>query len=200
MLRLNRIGVTGGVASGKTTVCRCLEELGAYVVSADQIVHHLLIPTTDLGKEVEELLGSDCVINGKFDRQLMSRKVFNDLELLFRLEQVIHPKVRIKIKEEFNKALNQSPMPTLFVAEVPLLYEAHFEDLFDKVIAVISEKEESEKRHQARGGNHFALRRQRLLSHQELQKQADYFIYNNGDIDQLRSQVINLYKFNLFRS
>ena len=61
MLKLKKIAVTGGLAAGKTTVCQLFKELGAYVVSADEIVHQLLSPDTAVGQQVVSLLGSDIV-------------------------------------------------------------------------------------------------------------------------------------------
>lgn len=192
MLKLRRIGVTGGLASGKTTVCQIFEELGAYVVFADQIVHHLLNPDTALGKEVEKLVGSDCVVDGRFDRERISNKVFNDADLLLRLEQIVHPKVRTEIEKEFKKASKTLPMPTLFVAEVPLLFEAGFESLFDTVITVIADEKTCEKRYTSEKKTDFKKRVSRHLPMEEKAKRSGYIIDNRGSLSALRSQVINL--------
>ncbi len=197
MLKLRRIGVTGGISSGKTTVCQFLKELGAYVVSADQIGHHLLIPTTDLGKEVENLVGSDCIINAKFDREKISKKVFNNPDLLLRLEEILHPKIRIEIENAFEKASKLHPLPRLLVAEVPLLFEAGFESLFCGVIAVVSDEKICEMRYEKSGRSDFKVRSSRQLPPEEKARRSQYIIDNRGSYEELRSQVTNLFNYNL---
>ena len=76
MLKLKKIAVTGGLAAGKTTVCQLFKELGAYVVSADEIVHQMLSPDTVVGQQVVSLLGSDIVSGLGIDRKKIAAKVF----------------------------------------------------------------------------------------------------------------------------
>ena len=78
MLRLRKVAVTGGLSCGKSSVCRIFKELGAYVVSADEIVHRLLSTKTNLGQQVISLLGKEIITNGKINRSTIAKKVFND--------------------------------------------------------------------------------------------------------------------------
>ena len=88
-ITLRKIAVTGGIASGKSTVCHLFEKLGAYTVSADAIVHQLLDPTQSLGKKVIVLLGPDVVIEGQLSRERIAQKVFCNPCLLKKLEKLI---------------------------------------------------------------------------------------------------------------
>src|SRR5580700_5876146 len=93
MLKTKKIAVTGGLAAGKTTVCQIFKELGAYVVSADEIVHQLLSPGTTVGQQVIKLLGSDIISGQELDRKKIAAKVFFQRDLLHLLEEIIHPAV-----------------------------------------------------------------------------------------------------------
>jgi len=174
--------VTGGVASGKSTVCHLFEKLGAYVVSADAIVHQLLVPTHSLGKDVIALLGSDIVVDEKLSRERISQKVFCAHHLLRELEKRIHPEVQKVIEAEYTTA-SQTNFP-LFVAEVPLLYEAGFESFYDVIIVVICDDKKQKERFRY-GEAEYLRRNQRLMSIEEKIKKADLVIENNGSLEAL---------------
>src|SRR3989344_834415 len=99
MLKLKKIAITGGVASGKTSVCRFLQELGAFVVNADVIVHELLVPGTDLGQQIIRQFGPEVLQNGEISRRVIAEKVFEDPQQLLKLEKLLHPAVLHKIQE-----------------------------------------------------------------------------------------------------
>ncbi len=182
MLSLRKIAITGGLAAGKSTVCRILqEEYSAFVIDADKIVHQLLSPHTEVGQKVIHLLGHEIVAGNQIDRKKISNIVFSDPKKLDALESILHPAVREEIEREFNQ-VKSKPSYRFFVAEIPLLYEAKMEHEFDTVIAVIADEryaspDDFEKR----------LSRQ-LPSHTKAQK-ADFVIQNNGDLTSLRSAI-----------
>ena len=93
MLKLKKIAITGGLSAGKTTVCQLFKECGAYVMSADEIVHRLLSPHTRIGQQVIALLGSDILSGAEIDRKKVSEKVFPYPDKLRALERIIHPAV-----------------------------------------------------------------------------------------------------------
>ena len=122
MLSLRKVAVTGGLACGKSSVSLFLKEFGAYTVSADQIVHNLLAPQAEVGKQVIALLGSDVVESGRLVREKIAQRVFGNPQLLRELEALIHPAVAAKIDEHYEEAKAENA--PLVVAEVPLLFEA----------------------------------------------------------------------------
>jgi dephospho-CoA kinase len=93
-METRKIAVTGTLSSGKSTVCQLLKEFGAYVVSADEIVHRLLRVETEIGQKVIDLLGEEILSEGQIDRAKIAKKVFRNPQLLQALEQIIHPQVR----------------------------------------------------------------------------------------------------------
>src|SRR5579872_2924272 len=104
MLKLKKIAITGGVASGKTSVCRFFKELGAFVVNADAIVHELLDPDTDLGQQIIKQFGSEILADGKLSRKMIAEKAFKDARQLEQLEKLLHPAVLRKIEELYEQA------------------------------------------------------------------------------------------------
>jgi dephospho-CoA kinase len=188
-LRLpKKIAVTGGIASGKSTVCHLFEDLGAYYVSADEIVHQLLQPTTAIGKEIIDLLGIEIVVGRSLSREKIAQKVFNDPQLLRELEQRIHPEVQRIIDTKY-KAL--SPKIPVFIAEVPLLFEAGLENCYDLIIVVVSDEEICRKRYC--NNDEYRRRSQRLIPTQEKIKKADLVIENKGSLENLRQNIQHIF-------
>lgn len=194
MLKLRKIAVTGGLASGKSTVCKFLKELGATVVSADEIVHQLLSPTTSLGKKILNLLGQDVITNNNFDRKKIAEIVFKDPSKLRQLEALLHPAVDEEIRRQYKSAASTSTS-SLFVAEIPLLYEAGLQKWFDLVINVQSKPEIALKRFIEKGGEPegFLQRMEQQLPVEKKSKKADIKIQNDRDLASLKKQVTNIY-------
>lgn len=188
MLSLRKVAVTGGPASGKTTVCSFLREFGGFVVDADTIVHHLLSPNTVIGRQVVNLLGSAVVTENQIDRKKVAKLVFSDPEKLHSLESILHPAVKEEIKTLYNQAKND-PNYTFFVAEIPLLYEAKMESFFDTIIAVSSDRRVAKQRFQA---SHFEERMARQESSQKKATKAHFTLINNGDLAALKEAVFKL--------
>jgi len=196
MLKLKKIAVTGGLATGKTTVCQLFKELGAYVVSADEIVHQLLSPSTSVGQQVIHLLGPEIIRDEKFDRKKIAQLVFSDPSLLCALEKELHPAVFTEIEKRYNQASKEKKYP-LFFAEIPLLYEVGKEEQFDSVISVEAKKNlalERFRKQKNESKQEFEKRMERQLPTGHKAAKADFVIENNGDLEDLRAKVKTLYR------
>lgn len=197
MLKLNKLAVTGGLSSGKSSVCRILKELGAYVVSADEVVHHLLSNDAIVIREIVNLLGADILVQGQIDRKKVADIVFKNPDLLREMEKIIHPVVYQEIELEYQQQANNGMSPPLFVAEVPLLFESGGEQYFAHSLAVISDEELCYQRfhkttHEDREA--FNLRMSCQLTQAEKGNLAEKVIFNNGTLDDLRQAVEKVYK------
>jgi len=196
MLKLKKIAITGGLASGKSTVCQFLQELGAYVVNADTIVHELLKAQTDLGQKVLHLLGPDILQNGKINRQVIAKKVFQNENLLRKLESILHPAVLEEISRRYEKA-SLANRYTSFVVEMPLLFEISAQVFYDVIVTVIADDTTAIDRFLAMG--HTKQEYEERMSHQlspmTKAQQAHYVLTNNGTFKDLRKQVEKLYNF-----
>ncbi len=144
---MKKIAITGGLSSGKTSVCRMLKELGAHVVSADEIVHRLLSPKAPLGQAIIQLLGEKIVKGEAFDRTQIANEVFTHPQKLSALEKLLHPAVLQEIEKEFERETSKNARP-LFIAEIPLLYESESETQFDAVVAIIADEALAKERFQ----------------------------------------------------
>jgi len=193
-LKLKKLVITGGLSCGKSTVCRIFQTLGAYVISADEIVHQLLSPDTQLGQQVIELIGSDILKNGCIDRSAIAMKVFRDRELLSKLENLIHPVVRTEIEKKYQE-ISKKGTYTLFVAEIPLYFEKGLRD-FDATLTVLADETTSQDRFTKSTGldrEEYQRRMRRQLSPQEKANLSDYVIVNNGSLHVLEDQVKSIF-------
>lgn len=192
-----KIAVTGGLASGKSTVCQTLRSLGAYVVSADDIVHHLLNQPSNI-KEISRLCEAKVISDGQLNKQQVANCVFSDPLKLKEIEQLLHPQVFEEIKKQYN-AMTQQHTYAAFVVEVPLLFEAGWQDYFDKTIALSAPKAFRQKRFIEAGGSleDFHQREERLYSDEQRANQADIVLNNVGSIEDLTLQI-NQITNNLF--
>ena len=201
---LKKVAVTGSPGSGKSTLCNILQELGAYVMNADQIVHQLLsLPlTTAYIQQIVKLLGNEVVVSGLIDRKKVAEIVFQSPLLLKKLEDILHPLVRDEIGKAYEKVKGKEKY-TLFVCEIPLLFEAcdkdkNFElNWYDATICVLSDENQAKQRYMEKMGCTEADYTQRLkmqLNIREKAKRADFTIINNGTKETLKSSAEALYQ------
>lgn len=195
MLKLRKIAVTGGISSGKTSACRFLEDLGCYVVYADEITHQLLSPKTGLGQKVIKLLGPEIVIHDQIDRAKIADKVFTNPHLLHELEALMHPAVYQEIQNQYQRVKENDSYP-LFVAEVPLLFESKGESWFDATIAIVAKGQTASMRFEHATGNErdeYDRRMARQMIPYEKAQKADYIINNDGNLDEFKQNVSKLF-------
>ncbi|MBT3394135.1 MAG: dephospho-CoA kinase [Waddliaceae bacterium] len=188
MMTSKKIAVTGGIASGKSTVCRLFAECGAYTINSDTIVHTLLDTDSTLQKTISTLVGYDI---STVERAVIAKDVFDDPQMLRRLEEILHPQVICEIKKQYNKVKN-TEKPSLFVVEVPLLFEASHENFYDTVITVSTNDTTCRKRSKY-DEEQYTKRMERQLDTKDKAAAADVVINNDGTIEDLRKQVRDCY-------
>ena len=183
------IAVTGPFASGKSTFVGLLGELGAETVSADEIVHDLLAEDEATISGVVERFGEDVRGEQGVDRRTLGRKVFGDPEALQDLENILHPLVRRETQRRV--AVSEA---SLFVAEVPLLFEGGSSADYDCTVAVVVPEERRRAWAAERGVDEAALMaiETRQLRQEEKARRADVVVQNDGDVDKLRRQAEEL--------
>ena len=137
------IGLTGGIASGKTTVARMLEELGATVIYADQVAREVVAPGSPALEAIRESFGPEVVRpDGTLDRAALGDRVFADPEARRRLEAITHPSILQRIRErlaEWRQA-EAGEHPPVVIIEHPLLIEAGHLDLVEGIILVVAQQ------------------------------------------------------------
>jgi dephospho-CoA kinase len=189
------IGLTGGIASGKSKVSAYLRELGASVVCADTVSRDIVRPgeagNLALRKEFGEQYFNK---NGELDRKKLSKTVFSDKAALLRLNALLHPLI---IRETLRRARELEAGAHLCVLDVPLLIETGMHKQVDEVWLVVCDRELRIERIMQRDGlgRQEALSRMHSqLSDNERRVYASFIIDNSGDFEQTKKQIDALYK------
>lgn len=188
------IGVTGGIATGKSTVLRMLEERGAQTLSADDIARDILSPGKPAYQEVVSTFGQDIVTDsGEINRARLAEIIFADAGARERLNRITHP----RIIEELQVAIDQfrnNPRSekTVLAVEIPLLFECGLQGLVDYILLVAAEQGVQVHRLTTRTGitaDEAVRRLQSQLPIAEKVAGADFVIWNNGSIEELERAV-----------
>lgn len=185
------IGLTGGIASGKSTVTRFFKDREIPVIDADILGHRTYDPGTDTFAAVVSTFGQDLVAaDGTIDRRVLGAKVFGKPDELKRLTDIVWPGIRRLASEalsEFEAAGN-----TLVVLEAAVLFEAGWEDLVHEVWVVVVEPELAVERLATRNGLDATAARARIdsqLSNDERISRSNVVITNNGTLDELEAGI-----------
>jgi len=189
------LGLTGGIASGKSTVARMFSDLGSEVVSADALAREAVAPgTTTLAAVVREFGAGVLCRDGSLDRGALGRRVFADAPARRRLEALLHPAIRA-LSEARLAALRRTEGP-LVIYEAPLLFEAGAEARVDAVLVVTVDAEEQLRRLMERDGFSEAEARARMAAQMpqaEKVARADFLIDSGCTLEELRGRVSALY-------
>lgn len=187
-----RIGLTGGIASGKSTVARYLAQLGAHVIDADRLGHQVYEPGTPGFDRVVEAFGREVVgTDGRIDRKVLGGKVFGNPDALKRLTDIVWPEIRALAEAEMARISADDPK-RIVVLEAAVLFEAGWESAVDEVWAVIVPPEVAVQRAGARDGLPAAEVQKRIaaqMSNDERCRRADVVIDNAGDPETLLARV-----------
>ena len=186
--------MTGGLASGKSTVALLLAQFGARVFDADEIVSELYAPGGPGEAAARELFGDDVVgPDGKIDRARIAGVVFADPSKRHALEARIHPMVGAEIERRFARA--EESGASVAVAEASQLLEAATEGRYDRVVVVVAPDEERVRRWTAKGGDPEDARRRMSaqISPDDARQRADDVIVNDGSLADLARKVEALY-------
>jgi dephospho-CoA kinase len=180
-----KIGLTGGIAAGKSEALKAFERLGAATLSSDAVVHELLEGEPLRGRLVERW-GADVVADGAVNRAKIGEIVFADPEQLTWLEAQIHPLVQQRTAEW----LTSLPEGTeIAVVEVPLLFEVGSDKVFDTTVAVVTADQLRRERASARGHALVDEREARQLTQMEKAELADHMIENDGTVEDLEQAL-----------
>jgi dephospho-CoA kinase len=188
-------GLTGGMGSGKSTVARLLAELGATIIDADKVGHEVFKPGTEAWQEVVAAFGKQILTTkGEIDRKKLGEIVFGNPELLSQLNKIMHPKMNEVVKTKFKEYRRQGV--EVVVLEAPLLIEAGWASLVDEIWVTVAPQSAVLKRLTEKGlSRKEALARiHSQLSSEERIKHADVVIYNDGDLDKLKTRVRELWQ------
>jgi len=185
-----RLGVTGGIGSGKSTVCKTFNVLGAPVFSADDESRIIMDTNTQLRDDLNNLIGEDLFASGELDRTKMASIIFNDSSLLGSVNRLVHPLVFSKYKGWCKKQCSD-----YVIFEAAILFEAGAEEHVDKILAVIAPLEERISRVMKRNKmsrEQVMERVKNQISDEEMIKLSDFYI-NNSDNSMIIPKVMEIH-------
>jgi dephospho-CoA kinase len=188
-----KVGLTGGIGAGKSTVADLFSQKGAVVIRSDELARQVIEPQTPGFQQVIDRFGKDFVNSeGYIDRAKLAQIVFKDDAALKDLENIIHPLVRNKT----NQIIDQHTSETIIINEIPLLLEKKMESLFDFLVIVISSEKNRLERLAQRGltTEQATARMVKQVSDDERKAAADFLIVNDGNLDQLEADVEKIWQ------
>jgi len=187
-----RVGLTGGIASGKSTVSAIFASLGAKVLDADEVAREMLLPGQPAWTRLRQAFGQEFFNpDGTVKRKQLRKLVFADPEKRSQLNAIVHPEVMKEINRR-SEILSSSVQTGVLLVDVPLLLEVGVANRFDKVVVVYVSESVQINRLQQRDGISEEEAKQVLNVQMALSKkveQADYVIDNGGTLEETRSQV-----------
>lgn len=192
----NGVVITGGIASGKSSVCEILNRLGYKIISADEISHEMLVKSR---LEIIENFGDEILDqNGEISRKKLGEIVFNNKDKLRILEQILHPKIRVEILsqcENFEKLIAENALKKPYFVEIPLFFESKNYSEFDQILVVFVPEKIALERLVKRNNLNIQEAKKRInlqLNIEEKCKKATFVIDNSAKLDELEIQVKNL--------
>ncbi len=195
-----RVGLTGGIACGKSTVAKMFRELGAHVVQSDRIAHDLYRPGEPVYQEIVRRFGPDIVkADGDIDRPRLAAVVFGQGRIE-ELNRIVHPAVIERQGQWMQETAARDPQG-IAIAEAALIFEAGVGGRFEKMIVVTCTPEQKVQRYAQREGISEESARAEVERRSHAQwpdevkvKQADYVIDNSGELEKTRQQVERVWK------
>ncbi|WP_281164815.1 dephospho-CoA kinase [Liquorilactobacillus sicerae] len=186
------LGLTGGIAAGKTTTAKIFQEFGAMIIDADQVARQIVVPQTPGWRQIKAQFGEAFILpNQQLDRKKLGQLVFADRRQLVRLEQITGPLIRKEIQQQLQELKKQRPR--LIILMVPLLFEGGYQSYCDQTMTISLSEQLQVKRLMER--NHLSKEsaENRLAAQMSTEKRdqlADFVIDNSQGFAHLRSQVI----------
>ncbi len=185
------LGLTGGIASGKSTVSKIFSRMGVKIIDADEI-SRMVADNAEVLQELAGEFGEEIIIDGRLDRKKLREIVFESEENVGRINSIMHPKIISNLEAEIDKNRSEK----LLILDIPLLYEAKLDYLCEKVLLVFVDEETQIERVIKRDGcskkqaENIIEKQMPLSQKKEL---ADYYIDNSGSFEELENMVQEFY-------
>lgn len=187
------IGITGGIASGKSNVCNVIKNEGYQIIDSDKINRDLSLKGEPIYLKIVEKFGTEYLTSdGEIDKKKLAKLIFHDSKAKEELNNISHPIIINEIKRQIDLATDD-----IIFVEIPLLYEAHLEYLCDKVICVFLNKKTQVERLMQREGIDEDYALEKIHSQMDLyikKIKADFVVDSKGDFDETKKQVIKILK------
>jgi len=191
------LGVAGPLASGKSTVLKLLEELGAATLRADDVSRELLQAGQPVFEQVRAAFGDEYLTPaGELRRKKLAKLIFADAQARQRLNRIMHPPMVAQLREIADEYRRAAEPPPVIAIEAAILYQMGLDKIVDKVLLVTASEPTRIRRLRQRDGLSEQQAQRRVKLHDELglgQVEADYIIDTSGELAETRQQVANLW-------
>ena len=192
-----KMGLTGGLGSGKSTASKFFKSLGAFILDADNSAKNLIETNKEVKEELIKEFGTDIMnANSSIDKKKLARVAFQDEDQQQRLNYVVHPHIHNAIDKSYKEILDQNNHK-LFIVDAALIYESGYDAHLDYVIVVTAQL----KHRMERALNRNTLTREEILKRIDFQwpeedkiSLADFVIHNDGTESDLNNQIIELFE------
>lgn len=189
------IGLTGGIATGKSTATKMIKSLGFPVVCADQIARNVVQPGKNAYKQIVKIFGKDILRkDNRLNRQKIAKIVFANLFKRKKLESIVHPEVKKELRRfiQFHQLKN----PACIVLDIPLLFETKLDTICDKTICIATSRQTQMERlitNRHMPKEHALKRIGSQMPIKKKTKLADHVIWNEGTKRELRQRVKSIF-------
>jgi len=188
-----KVGLTGGIGSGKSTVADIFSRLGITIIDADNIAHQITQSGSESFKEIILLLGEEFIdADGGLNRKKIAQTVFSDPSIKIALEKILHQKIKQRMAQEIEQAKDDK----YIILAIPLLLESNFTDLVDRIVVIDADDDTRIRRTQQRDGRSEEQIRQIMnnqIGRDDRLRHADDILENNGNLEDLKVAVTQLH-------
>lgn len=193
-----KVGLTGGIGSGKSAVSSVFERLGIPVIDTDVIAHDLVNNNESILKQISDTFGPDLLkLNGELNRKKLAQLVFNKKENKQSLENILHPRIKSEVLRQIQRLNTSQSPPAYLIIVIPLLIESDYHDIIDRILVVIADEAVRIARVQKRDKR--SLSEIRAIINNQVDDstrldEADDIIENNSNINMIDKQVEDLHE------
>jgi dephospho-CoA kinase len=193
-----KVGLTGGIGSGKTSVSNVFEKLGVPVIDTDVIAHDLVNKNEGILKQITDTFGPDLLkLNGELNRKKLAQLVFNKKEHKLSLENILHPRIKSEVLHQIKRLSASQRPPAYAIIVIPLLIESDYHDIIDRILVVFADEAVRITRIQKRDNR--SLSEIRAIINNQVDDstrlgEADDIIENNSNINMIEKKVKDLHE------
>ncbi len=193
-----KIGLTGGIGCGKSTVTQSFAEKGITIIDADKIAREVVAVGTTALKEIITIFGSNVLQqDGSLDRTRLKKQIFSNKKKLVQLEAIVHPRIYHSIENKLKQSEAMADFTAYIIVDIPLLIEKNYIDLFDKIIVVDCLPKQQIQRVQQRDNMDISIIQSiinKQISRTERLKHASYILDNSGSKENLLLKINQLHQ------
>lgn len=185
-----KLGITGGIGSGKTSVCRVFEVFNIPVFSADRVAQEIMESNKEIVEGIKSIAGTDLYVSGKLDRLKLANIIFNNNSLLSKVNSLVHPVVF----DYFRSWVSEQTAPYV-IMEAAILFESGASEIVDRIATIVAPEEERIQRVIVRNKLTREQVTERMMNQMDDEERVkgSYYIINNSENDMIIPAILNIH-------